>query len=236
MRRKIKMEIPDKIEPGNRPEEVVLVFHAKDGKPYRIDTYHTTRAGISWPGVDSPGYYCILGLKKDARTLSGKKPLVLLDEDEQSTLDRFFERLVIRDKKYLCDMAFANLEKNPGFENSLRRFVDERKMDALYPRDSSEFENINHATVLINQRLKDEGLVIPKDSILARQAGSMTPDDLKDRPEERFYAVMALFRVLGSFEYYPWRRNSRGEVVFLNFQNRVKKTKWDGGYYEFTVE
>ena len=229
------MEKPDRIEPGNRPEEVVLRYNAKEGRLPRIDTYHTIRAGVAWPGTDSPGYYCIFGLM-DERTIFGKKPLVLLDEDEQSTLDKFFERLVIRTKKYLCEMAFADLENNPGFEGSLRRFVDERKMEAILPRDSSEFENVNYGTVLINQKLKDGELVILKNSILARQAGSMTPDDIKDRPEERFYAVMAMLRVLGSFEYYPWRRNCGGEVVFLNFQNRVKKTSWDDGYYKITVE
>ena len=229
------MEKPDEIIQSSMPERVILVYHAKQGKARRVDAYHVIRAGISWPRPDSPGYYCIFGLK-DERTFLNKKPLVLLDEDEQSTLDRFFERLVIRTKKYQCEMAFANLENNIGFESSLRRFVDERKMEALLPRDSSEFENVTYGTVLINQKLRNEELVIPKNSILARQVGSMTPDDLKDRPEERFYAVMAMLRVLGSFEYYPWRRNGRGEVLFLNFQNRNKKSNRDGGYYEITVD
>jgi hypothetical protein len=228
------MEKPDGIMQGNRPEEVLFLFDPKNGRPRRVEAYHTTRAGISWPGLDSPGYFCIFGLK-DERTFNGKKPLELLDEYEHPILDDFFERLVIRTKKNLCAMALANLGNYPGFDDSLRRFVNERKMDSLRPYDSSEFENLNHATVLINQKLREGSLIVPKETILARQLGSITPEDVREKPEERFYAVMALVRLIGSFEYYPWRKNSSNSVRFTNISSRSLKTKADDEeYIEFT--
>lgn len=218
------MEKPDGIMQGDRPEEVLFRFDPKNGNPRQVEAYHTMRAGISWPGMDSPGYCCIFGLKDD-RTFMGNKPLVLLDEFEKSILDEFFERLVIRTRKNMCAMTLANLENYPIFEDSLRRFVDKRKMEAHLPYDSSEFENLNHATVLINQKLHEGSLIIPKDTILGRQLGSITPDDVREKPEERFYAVMALARVIGSFEYYPWKKFRPGFVDFKNITSRGLRTE-----------
>jgi hypothetical protein len=56
---------PDRIMGGGHPGEVLLQYEARDGRPRRVDAYHATRAGVSWPGADCPGYYCILGLKNE---------------------------------------------------------------------------------------------------------------------------------------------------------------------------
>ena len=228
------MEQPDNIECGNRPEEVVLTYAAGNGRPYRFDTFNTVRAGISWPGPETPGYYCIFGLKNISVPVR-KKPLVLLNEGERAQLDDFFERYAIRTRKYLCSMAFANLEESPGFEDSLRRFRDERKMDVLMPYDSSEFEYAKFAVSLVNQRMRDGALAIPQNGIMGRQVGTMIPEDIKGATPDRFYAVLALFRVLGSFEYYPWSKGARNVVRFTNFIDR-QRSKWDGRYQEFNAE
>jgi hypothetical protein len=217
------VEKPDEIMKGDRANAVLFRYDARDGRPRRIDAYHVLRAGVSWPGADSPGYYCIFGLK-DEPSLSGKNPLVLLDEGEHSLLEKFLERLVIRSNRYRCESIFVNLEENSGFEDSLRKFVKDRKLDPPRLLDSFIFENLGYGGALIRQRLKDDDLVMHKESILGRQVGSITPDDLRDRPEERFYAVMALTRVLGSFEHFPWRNRGTGPVGFTNILDRSRGT------------
>ena len=205
------------------------VFVANDGQHAgsgqlgahrRIDAYHVTRAGVSWPGADCPGYYCILGLKNEP-SISQSPPVEILDEGEHSFLEKFLERVILRSNHYRCESVFANLEQHRGYLDSLRRFVRERKLDMPRLLDSSVFENLDYGVALIKQRIMDDELAVPKGCILGRQVGSITPDDLRERPEERFYAVMALSRVICSFEYYPWRKTRRGFVGFENIISRV---------------
>ena len=213
---------PDRIMEGDHPGEVLLQYEARDGRPRRVDAYHATRAGVSWPGADCPGYYCILGLKNEP-SISQSPPIELLDEGELSILEKFYERMLLQGNRYRCESMFGNLEDNEGFLDSLRRFVRERKLAMPRLLDSSAFENLNFGIALIKQRLMDDELVVPKGSILGRQVGSITPDDLREQPEERFYAVMALARVIGSFEYYRWEKCRPGFVGFTNITSRVRR-------------
>jgi hypothetical protein len=203
----------------------LIVFHypKKEGKPHRVDSYFQTRAGLSWPTANSPGYFCIFGLENNPALTTDERPLVLLAENESHLLGKFFERLTINAKRLFCEWLFANMEDNQGFVNSFRKFIRERKINGLRLRDSAEFEDFEHNIALIRQRRIDGVLSIPKDTILGKQIRSMTPDDLKDKPEERFYAVMALSRVLGSFEAFPWKKFSKPFTGFKNFQHRIKK-------------
>ena len=52
-------------------DEIVIQYPKKLGKPPRVDTYYTMRAGISWQTANAPSYYCIFGLKKES-TIRGK--------------------------------------------------------------------------------------------------------------------------------------------------------------------
>jgi hypothetical protein len=221
---------PDRIMQGNHPGEVLLQYEARDGRPRRVESYHLTRAGVSWPGADCPGYYCIFGLK-NAPSISQSPPIELLDEGEHSILEKFFEHMILQSNRYRCESMFANLEKREGYLDSLRRFVRERKLEMPRLLDSSVFENLNYGVALIKQRIIDDELVASKGSILGRQVGSITPDDLRERPEDRFYAVMALVRLLCSLEHYPWKKERTGFVGFTNIMYRTRGTKTnDQGY------
>lgn len=215
---------PDRIMKGNHPGEVLLQYEARDGRPRRVDAYHATRAGVSWPGADCPGYYCILGLKNEP-SISQSPPIELLDEGEHSILEKFYERMLLQSNRYRCERIFAKLEDNEGYLASLRRFIRERKLEMPRLLDSSVFENLNYGVALIKQRLLDDELVVPKGSILGRQVGSITPDDLRERTEERFYSVMALVRVISSFEYYPWKKCRPDSIGFTNITSRVRRTE-----------
>ena len=103
--------------------------------------------------------------------------------------------------------------------------------------DSSEFENLDHSIALINQYQRNGALVIAKDTILGKQIRPMTPDDLMDKPEIRYYSVSALSRVLASFEIYPWKKSTIEFTGFSNIQQRVNSNDdWDGSYFEVFMD
>ncbi len=216
-------------------DEINIQYPKKQGKPPTVETYLTMRAGISWQAANSPSYYCIFGQKKEY-TLKDKKPLILLSEGECNPMEKFFERLTLNANALFCERLFADTENNKGFEDSLRKFVRERKIDNIRLWDSSEFEDFQHGAALISQRKTDHALEIPENTILGKQVRTMTPEDLRDKPEERFYAVMALIRVLESFEHYPGRKNRGGFTGFANFKDRERSGKeWDGSCQEIIV-
>jgi len=173
-------------------------------------------------------------LKKEP-TLTDKKPLVLLAEGQHHPIEKFFERMTLSAKTLYCKRLFANTENNKGFEESLLKFVRERKIDNIRPWDSSQFEDFQHGVALISQYKTDHALEIPENTILGKQVRTMTPEDLKDKPEERFYAVMALIRVLGSFEYYPWQKNRGESFGFSNFKHRERSGNEGGNFQEIFV-
>ena len=203
----------------------VCIVQTRPDNPPRTDRYLTVRTGISWPKANSPGYYCILGLA-DQRTLTEKKPLVLLAEGKNDLLEKFFEKLIVNANRLYSERVFANLEKNKGFEKSLYKFIRNRKTGSIRPWDSDEFEDFDHGISLINQYKQHRALRIPN-SILLRQLQSATPDDV-NKFEEQFYAVAALCRVLGSFEAYPWRRSEGENSGFTGFANIYDRAKNDG--------
>jgi len=225
MEKKIKT-----IKDGGR----IIRLHPKEpGKLQRIEEFLITRTAISWPTPNSPGYACFFGLE-DKPTLTEKKPLVYLAEVQDELMERFFEKLVAKFNELYCDRLFANVEKNRGFEDSLYKFVRERKLGGIYLTDSSIFEDFDYGTSLIRQHKRDHSLIISANTVLLKQIRSMTPDDVGQEFETRFYAIAALCRVLGSFEAYPWHKPASGTAGFGNFEDRPGcGGGWDGSYQEF---
>jgi hypothetical protein len=212
--------------------KIIFQYQKKPGELQKIDEYLTIRVGVSWPTPNSPFYCCFLALK-DEPTLTEKKLLELLDEGKSETMENFFERLTRNANRFLCELVVADFKNNKGFEDSLLKFVREKNIKDIRRYDSSEFEDFDHGISLIRQYKKDSALAIRENTILLRQLQAMTPDDAKEKFEERFYAVAALCRVLGSFENRRWRKPS-GPVRFSNFANRTRKgNTWDGSYQEF---
>ncbi|MBE9572149.1 MAG: hypothetical protein IMF11_16090, partial [Proteobacteria bacterium] len=165
--------------------KIIFQFPSEPGKPFKVDTYFITRGAITWPTAKSPAYYCIFGLK-DEPTLTEKNPLVLLVEGEETSLiEKFFERLTLNSTRLFCERLFADLrEENEGYKKSLYEFVRERKVEDIRLSDSSRFENIEYGISLIKQWHHDNALKIGEDTILRKQLKEMGPDDLKDKLEE----------------------------------------------------
>ena len=217
--------------------KIIFQYPKEEEKPQRIDEYFTIRGGISWPGIAAPGYYCIFGLKNEP-TLTEKNPLILLAEGKDSRMEKFFERMTLHATKTYCEQLFADVrEENKGYEDSLYRFIRERKIKGIRLWDSSEFTgNVEYGVALIKQWRQDKSLRIQKDTILRDEIERMTHEDAKEI-DKRFYAIAALIRVLCSFEAYPWRKPTRARSVgFSNWNTRGrKKDEWDGSYQEWTV-
>jgi hypothetical protein len=215
-------------------DEVIIITRIP-GQPKIIDIYLDVRAGLTWPTHNHPGYLCIVGLK-DEPTLSDKKPLVLLAEGQDEPMEKLFEKLTAKVKRFYCERIFANLENNESYQQSLYKFVRNRKLDGIRLLDSSQFEEFEHNAALIKQYRRDNALEIPNGTDMRNQLRSIELDDLKQGFEERYYAIMALGRLLGSYEVYQWRRPYYGFSGFSNIVDRAGRDGWDGSYKEFHVD
>jgi hypothetical protein len=149
-------------------------------------------------------------------------------------MENYFKNLTFYTNRqnFNCERLFANIENNKGFEDSLLKYVREKKIYNIRLWDSSKFEDFQHGASLINQWKTDHALEIPADTLLGQQVRTMAPEDSNAKPEERFYAVMALIRVLGSFEHYPGRNNGGGFTGFANFKHRERSGNEGGGSYQ----
>ena len=183
-------------------DEVTIEHPPEQGKPLRIITYFGPRCGISWPTPTSPGYFAIFALR-DEPTLTEKRPLVLLTEGEAPLRKKFFEKLALWTQRLGCHRLFANISgDNEGWYNSFLKFTQQEKIDKIRVLDSSEFEDLERGVMIIKEWHADKALVIAKNTVLAKQLEDMTLEDLKEKPDEQFYALMTLIRVLTSFEIY----------------------------------
>jgi hypothetical protein len=221
-----------------RDRHLIVVQTEQTGKPPKIETYLTVRGGISWPSIDSPGYFCLLGMK-DEHTLTERKPLELLTEGKASLIDKFSEKLSLSATRWCCDPLIADCsEGNKGFQDSLDRFVRDRKVKDIRLWDSSEFSmSIKYSVGLIRQWREDNALCIPKGTILNEQLTTVTTNTPERELEKMYFAIMALCRVLASFEVYPWRKCSGKTAGFTNWDNRRKqKSSGNSGYFECFVD
>lgn len=218
-------------------DEVTIIHPPEQEKTRRIRTYFAPRGGISWPTPTSPGYYAIFALS-DEPTLTEKRSLVLLTEGEAPLRKKFFEKIALWTRRLGCRRLFANTTgDNEGWYDSFLKFVRQEKIDKIRVLDSSEFEDLERGVMIIKEWHADNALVIAKDSVLAKQLGDMTLEDLKEKPDEQFYAVMTLIRVLTSFEIYPWNRpKKRGSTDFSNWSNRDRGEESKNDYQEVYVK
>ena len=180
-----------------------LVVHYKDPKemPFAVDRM---TGGISWPGQESPGYYCIFGQYRQIK--KARRPVILLREVESENLNGLFEPLVDDAQKLQCSRFYA--DSNQGGESGGTDFIragDEYLTQRgasvrIYPAMSIEWQV---AIFKIQQWAQDGCLTIPKESTLGRQLGAMTKESLKEDRRAEFYAVNALGNLIREFETQP---------------------------------
>ena len=215
-------------------DKTLFIYPREPSKPQRIDEFWTIRAGVSWPTAKAPGYYCIIGAKADLEAADGVS-LVLIDEGQSGVLEKLFERITIRTKRFNCERIFARLD-DKGPERAYYRFRGKREIDCPGLLDSSVFENFNQDIPLIRQWIEKGALRIASGSCLREQLSSLKGEDTNDNFEERFYAIASLCRVLKSLVIYPFERSRAQQgVYFTNYMDRGKSKEPDG-YREFRTK
>ena len=157
------------------------------------------RGGLMLPTAESPAYFCILGQLLE-RNSKFKHPCILLSETEAALPEQFYKKLSNEARKLLCWTFFCDYtDSNYEFRVSLSKYLRKRDLSRISIKLPYIGDWVN-GILTIRQSSEDGVLKIPKDSIMGRQLGQMTPGDQQESQRGRFYAVDALRCVLGSFE------------------------------------
>jgi len=188
---------------------LVMSWPRSNGPP-KLHIYLNRRCGLTWPTANNPGYYCLMGLL-DEPTLSSIRPLRLINEGEFTDTARLWDRVTKVCKLMHCEWILADLrDEFYGLQLEFTNYVRRRRVEGLRLRDVSDISTFEMARPLIARRADTDTLAIPKHTILRKQLGMITPDDLRQvdyqQPEERFYAVHALNHVVTSYHMYPWHK------------------------------
>ena len=183
---------------------ITHILDMGDGKQKTV-RYYDVRAGLSWPTVTSPGYYCILGEEyyETDRYEGAKRKgnLTLLAEHEFPgiSLDELFGKLTDDTSLVRCSRIFADMsDEYSGYIDSFRTFVTGIK-NSGYPDQAPYADNFLLGVSRIRDWTKSGKLDIPEKTIIRSQLKGISKADLADSPETIFYAVNALRFVVGAF-------------------------------------
>lgn len=174
------------------------------GSPPNIRIFNTTRIGFVFPGLDHPGYVCLLAME-EKNNIHGRNPLVLLTERQETEREDFFNHMVGMAKAWFVEWLLSEIgPDNAVFENAFYRYCSERNITNLRLFDTSAFPDLERGIAMIKDWRRKKALFVAKESILGKQIAALTADALKD--PEKIYAIQALANVLVSFEMYPWQK------------------------------
>ncbi len=179
---------------------IIVEISPEEGQPIR-EHYRGVRVGLSWPTPVSPGYYCLVGqyLKSDS---FGKYPLRLLKEGQDQILGPLFQRMVDDLGIFSGREIYSDLSER--FRSYVTAFAlylkSERGTQSIRLKLAPFYQSFTHGVSLIKEWVKDQGLTIPKETIVYTQLREIKSDDLKGNPEDIFYAINGLRYVIGAFE------------------------------------
>jgi hypothetical protein len=190
----------------------IVTVEVLDGDKRKTLLFRGTRIGLAWPTAVSPGFFTIVGqlVKKN---VTGQYPLRLLREGEESIPSKLFERLTSDAGTFFCEEVYADLlnasERSRGYVAAFDAFRKEHRRQKLYLRPGPF--DFAHGIFTIRGLIKEGALDIPRGTIVHEQLRTITSEDLRGQPEEKFYALNALRYVIGSFEMSDCKpRNLRG--------------------------
>jgi hypothetical protein len=159
------------------------------------------RAGLSWPAPNAPGIYLLLGQSTRKNTM-GDYMLHLLKEGQESIPSKLFEQMTNDLGVFFGEEIYSDVSER--FKSYVLAFDTFRKQDRrrqrLYLKSAPFYQDFSHGIFTIRGRVKENSLQIPKNSIVYEQLKSITTEDLKKEPEERFFAINALRFAVGAFE------------------------------------
>jgi len=179
---------------------ILIEITPEEGQPIR-ENYRGVRCGLSWPTPVSPGYYCLVGQISTSNSM-GKYTLRLLKEDQDQILGLLFQKMgddlgIFSGPEIYSDLSERFRSYMIAFAHYLK---SERGSQAIRLKFAPFYQSFIHGVSLIKEWMKDEGLVIPKDTTVYTQLREIKTEDLKGNPEDVFYAINGLRYVVGAFE------------------------------------
>ena len=174
--------------------------------------YSGIRAGLCWPTITSPGYFCIFGEewhkvgKDELRENRGKLHLLAEGESDSLSLNDLFSKLTGAAQKLHCgDIHIKWDEESYSFEGAFWEYTRKHDIHSdtghLYPAPHSD--NIILGISWVQEWLKAGLLDIPEQSIVYGQLKKISKLDLEDALEKKFYAVNGLRYAVSAFQEDP---------------------------------
>ena len=179
---------------------ILIEITPEEGQPIR-EYYKGVRCGLSWPTPVSPGYFCLVGQMSSSNS-TGRFPLRLLKEGQDQILGPLFQKMgddlgIFSGREVYSDLSERFRSYVTAFAIYLRT---ERGGQSIRLKAAPFYQSFTHGVSLIKEWMKDEGLVIPKDTTVYTQLREIKTEDLKGNPEDVFYAINGLRYVIGAFE------------------------------------
>jgi hypothetical protein len=179
----------------------IVTVEVLDGDKRETLLFRGVRCGLSWPTAQSPGFFVLLG-QENKKNITGHYPLRLLREGEEQIPAQLFEKMAGDAGSFFVEEIYTDLsgasERSRGYVAAFDAFRRERRRQKLYLRPGPF--DFSHGIFVLKGLTRDGSLYVPKDSIVFEQLKTITSEDLRGDPENKFYAVNALRFVIGSFE------------------------------------
>ena len=187
----------------------------RPGEAPELHVYVDRRAGLTFPTMHNPGYYCVFGVK-DMPSMTDRLPMQLLAEDQTESMDTLFKGLSAKMKTYNCAHVYADCSSEfQSAEIQLSRFLEKRNIRWLEMHDASEFDGFDAtyagfeaARAPIDELGRKGKLMIPKSgqSHLGTELANFMEENAKDKPYQKYPALNAFNHVIMSYVISPYER------------------------------
>ncbi len=184
----------------------------RKGKSPLIDVFQDRRAGLTFPSVNNPGYFCIFGLQQ-VITHRDKRPLELLAEGSFEDQAQLFASLTRHMRMMQCTHVYADCSKTfQSNEVEFEKYIRRNGVHNIGLFDASEFEGFESsyagfeaARAPMDEHGKKGLLKIHTKSQLRGELRVIDADDFtSSKPWEKYPAVNAFNHIIMSYVISPW--------------------------------
>ncbi|MFB3886323.1 MAG: hypothetical protein ACE144_13955 [Thermodesulfobacteriota bacterium] len=191
----------EKVIPKGQAITGIVLVEIEDGEKKENLSLRGVRVGLSWPASNAPGFFVLVGqsAKKD---ITGQHPLHLLKEGQEQIPSALYERLADEMGAFFAEGIYTDMsERFQGYLLDFSTFRrQERQRQRLFLKRAPFYQDFSHGLRTIQGWVKKKGIHVPKGSVTYEQLKTITSEDLRQNPEERFFAINALRYVVGAFE------------------------------------
>ena len=175
--------------------------------------YNAVFGGLAWPTPETPAYYLIFGRPHEELDYGQKSqdlPLEWFTEytnEDVLSLDGFFERLTTDAAYYNCTKFYtltylADTDKDDwaGYVSMYDDYCRAHDVKKIAFMEQAPFDgNFLLGLNLINSQLKTKKINLPEKSVARNQLRGITMSDIKEQPQNKYYAINALRYVIGAY-------------------------------------